>query len=145
MEVYYVDSDSKFHYSIYFDERPTNDNDLSPEYQEIVADVIDNAIKSVRDSPELQEKFIAALTEEFDKDATCECMQKEINEMTQSVFDIKEHFESIRATLIKFDANRYRMVKADGRSGGDIIQPLKDKWDDFQKVSLYCYAWIIKH
>ena len=92
------------------------------------------SLEKVKQDPTLQERYSSALTEELSKPSTRKLMEEELSHLTQTVFGIKQHFESVRSTLYKFDQKKYRKLKPDGTAGGDYIEPLEPKWNDFRAV-----------
>ncbi|KAJ6576499.1 hypothetical protein DFH09DRAFT_362016 [Mycena vulgaris] len=69
---------------------------------------------------------------EMNKPETRQKLDKDLAELTDTVFRIKQDFENVSHTLFRFDAQKLRKTKKDGSSGGDPIEPLQPKWRKFQ-------------
>ena len=108
---------------------PNQNADLSEDHKSIVA-----AMDKIKADEEMREKYVATLMTELDKDETRKKMADELGRLADTVFGIKQHFESVRSTLYKFDQKKYRKLKPDGTAGGDYIEPLEPKWNDFRAV-----------
>ncbi|KAF9063956.1 hypothetical protein BDP27DRAFT_1405553 [Rhodocollybia butyracea] len=108
-------------------EKFASTNQWSPPEKEIM-----DTLEKVRQDPKLTESFDERFLKELKKTETRELMDQELDNLTDTVLRIKQDFEKVSTTLLRFDNQRFRKTNEDGSSAGDYIEPLQPKWQIFQ-------------